>query len=406
MSCFERLINEGGYLPRFFENTKQEHSLFSLVLHLRRRFGVFLFSSIDRSNLPILRLIFLFVCLFSEDEREQQTNQKMTLSWLLPRRLVTARVVIGRSFSAALSSSSSSSSATTTTTKTTSSTRLSYAESLPWATVDPLQLTGYDPNPYRIQNLCDGKWTGHEQQDRLDIPAPLDRNAPHALFSIPKTNETDELILFCQSLAKVPKSGLHNPLKDVHRYLEWGDIARKAGHVLSSPAGSDFFARCIQACVPKSYDQAMGEVRVTASFLNNFAGDNVRRLATSFGVPGDHVGQMSVGHRWPYGSVAVICPFNFPLEIPVLQVMGALFMGNKAVLKPSEPASVRTYVVVVVVVVVMVAYCAVLLLLAVPSNGGHMLVCIMYIYRESVCVLFLSIYCRGKPSKHFCLGTN
>lgn len=32
-------------------------------------------------------------------------------------------------------------------------------------------------------------------------------------------------------------------------------------------------------------------------------------------------------------------PFNFPLEIPVLQLMGALYMGNKPVMKPSEPTS-------------------------------------------------------------------
>lgn len=37
-------------------------------------------------------------------------------------------------------------------------------------------------------------------------------------------------------------------------------------------------------CVPKSHGQALGEVKVTAAFLNNFAGDNVRRLAQSFGV--------------------------------------------------------------------------------------------------------------------------
>ena len=93
-------------------------------------------------------------------------------------------------------------------------------------------------------------------------------------------------------------------------------------------------------CVPKSHAQAYGEVKVTAAFLHNFAGDNVRRLAQSFGVPGDHYGQMSVGHRWPYGPVAIITPFNFPLEIPVLQLMGALYMGNKPVLKPSEQVSV------------------------------------------------------------------
>lgn len=94
------------------------------------------------------------------------------------------------------------------------------------------------------------------------------------------------------------------------------------------------------SCVPKSHAQALGEVRVSAQFLNNFGGDNVRQLARSFGVPGDHYGQVSVGHRWPYGPVAIVTPFNFPLEIPVLQLMGALFMGNKPVLKPSEQVSV------------------------------------------------------------------
>jgi 1-pyrroline-5-carboxylate dehydrogenase len=29
----------------------------------------------------------------------------------------------------------------------------------------------------------------------------------------------------------------------------------------------------------------------------------------------------------------VITPFNFPIEIPVLQMMGALYMGNKPVVK-------------------------------------------------------------------------
>ena len=55
----------------------------------------------------------------------------------------------------------------------------------------------------------------------------------------------------------------------------------------------------------------------------------VRFLARGFTVPGDHPGQMSGGQRWPYGPVALITPFNFPLEIPALQLMGALFMGNK-----------------------------------------------------------------------------
>lgn len=43
---------------------------------------------------------------------------------------------------------------------------------------------------------------------------------------------------------------------------------------------------------------------------------------------------MSQGFRWPFGPVGVITPFNFPIEIAVLQMMGALFMGNKPLVKP------------------------------------------------------------------------
>lgn len=35
--------------------------------------------------------------------------------------------------------------------------------------------------------------------------------------------------------------------------------------------------------------------------------------------------------RWPFGPVGLITPFNFPLEIPALQLMGALYMGNKPI---------------------------------------------------------------------------
>ena len=37
----------------------------------------------------------------------------------------------------------------------------------------------------------------------------------------------EELGPFVQSLAGVPKSGVHNPLKNVERYLMFGEISRK-----------------------------------------------------------------------------------------------------------------------------------------------------------------------------------
>lgn len=122
---------------------------------------------------------------------------------------------------------------------------------------------------------------------------------------------------------------LSPPSHRLRRYLLYGNVSRNAAAELLKPEVADHFARLIQRVAPKSYPQAEAEVSVTRIFLENFSGDQVRFLARSFGVPGDHPGQQSNGYRWPFGPVALIAPFNFPLEIPALQLMGALFMGNK-----------------------------------------------------------------------------
>lgn len=126
----------------------------------------------------------------------------------------------------------------------------------------------------------------------------------------------------------------------IHSYGIYGDVSNKAGTMLRDPKVSDYFTRLIQRVSPKSYAQAEVEVKVTRKFLENFSSDQVRFLARSFGVPGDHLGQASHGHRWPYGPVSLITPFNFPFEIPVLQLMGALYMGNKVLLKVDSKVSI------------------------------------------------------------------
>ncbi|KHN24897.1 Delta-1-pyrroline-5-carboxylate dehydrogenase 12A1, mitochondrial [Glycine soja] len=74
-----------------------------------------------------------------------------------------------------------------------------------------------------------------------------------------------------------------------------------------------------------------GEISAKAAHMLSLP--KVRFLVRSFAVPGNHVGQRCHGFRWPYGPVTIITPFNFPLEIHALQLMGALYMANKPVLK-------------------------------------------------------------------------
>ncbi|KVH98740.1 Aldehyde dehydrogenase, conserved site-containing protein [Cynara cardunculus var. scolymus] len=204
--------------------------------------------------------------------------------------------------------------------------------SLQFATVKAEEISG--SQPAEVQNLVQGSW--FKSANWNTIVDPLNGE------SFIKVSEVDESGIkpFIESLSKCPKHGMHNPFKSPERYLLYGDISSKAGHMLSLPEVSDFFAKLIQRVAPKSYQQALGEVYVTGKFLENFSGDQVRFLARSFGVPGNHLGQQSHGFRWPYGPVAVITPFNFPLEIPLLQLMGALYMGNKPILKVDSKVSI------------------------------------------------------------------
>ncbi|KAL8141940.1 hypothetical protein V2J09_014972 [Rumex salicifolius] len=203
---------------------------------------------------------------------------------------------------------------------------------LPFATVEVEEISG--SNPAEVNNLVKGNWIGSSRWNTIVDPF---NGEPFI-----KVAEVDELGVqpFVDSLSSCPKHGLHNPFKSPERYLLYGDITAKAARLLGQPEVTNFFARLIQRVSPKSYQQAQGEVVVTQKFLENFSGDQVRFLARSFGVPGNHLGQQSHGFRWPYGPVALITPFNFPLEIPLLQLMGALYMGNKPTLKVDSKVSI------------------------------------------------------------------
>lgn len=204
--------------------------------------------------------------------------------------------------------------------------------SIPFATVDVEEISG--SQPAEVHNLVQGKWKGSSSWNTL-----LDPLNGEPFIKVAEVDETG-VQPFIESLSKCPKHGLHNPFKEPERYLLFGDISARAAHMLSLPKVSDFFTRLIQRVSPKSYQQALGEVVVTQKFLENFSGDQVRFLARSFAVPGNHLGQQSHGFRWPYGPVAIITPFNFPLEIPALQLMGALYMGNKPILKVDSKVSI------------------------------------------------------------------
>lgn len=197
---------------------------------------------------------------------------------------------------------------------------------LSWATIDPASIA---EGPLgNVFNLVGGVWQATQQTK--SYPDPLNGTD---LFHVPET-QIDELTPIITEMQAVPMYGLHNPMRNIHRYNLYGQICAKAGEYIGKKEVLDYFTGLIMRTVPKSRPQAEGEVKLLRGFLLNFSGDQVRFLARGFTVPGDHIGQETCGYRWPYGPVAIIAPFNFPLEIPALQLLGALFMGNKVLMKP------------------------------------------------------------------------
>ena len=149
----------------------------------------------------------------------------MVLLSFLSRRTAKVSTAGATTLSSLTKTTTRSLSSNSTTTTTTSST----ARTPSWATMDPRAL-GSTAEPYAVQNLCQGQWwsdTTLTTAARLSIPHPLDRDG-HPLFTVPDTSLA-EIAPFIESLRQCPKTGLHNPLKNPERYLEYGEISRKVG---------------------------------------------------------------------------------------------------------------------------------------------------------------------------------
>ena len=198
-----------------------------------------------------------------------------------------------------------------------------------WATVNPSTMSS--KNMGLLSNLINGQW--HTSYNFNQVIDPLNGEK---IINYPVI---DDINLYKKSMQKCSYSGMHNPIKNTERYLMYGQVTAKAAQALDDKDVNEFFVKCIQRVMPKSYQQAKAEVDITKQFLYNFSGDQVRFLAKGFTTPGDHQKQQSTGYRWPYGPVALITPFNFPLEIPVLQLMGGLYMGNKVLVKNCDRTS-------------------------------------------------------------------
>lgn len=124
-------------------------------------------------------------------------------------------------------------------------------------------------NNIKLANYVNGTWkTTAKYEEYID---PL---KGHKFLSAPLT-EKAELTEIVTAMKACPRSGLHNPFKNVDRYLQYGQICRKVTESLYDPEVFDHFIKLIQRVFPKHDTQAHAEMKVTRAFFENFGGDNV-----------------------------------------------------------------------------------------------------------------------------------
>lgn len=147
--------------------------------------------------------------------------------------------------------------------------------------------------------------------------------------------------------AEVVNDAPDSTAADVHRavtaveqgYHEWAErtpqeraeVLNRAADVLAQR--SDELARDLVREEGKTLAEALGETRRTPANLRMYATEGLRLFGQVFPTGGE---PLVFTHRQPVGVVAVITPWNFPLNIPSRKIGPALAAGNGVVFKPSE----------------------------------------------------------------------
>lgn len=124
-------------------------------------------------------------------------------------------------------------------------------------------------NISKLSNYVNGEYRATLNYE--EYPCPI---TGKTFLQVPLTDK-NEMQPFKDFVNSCPRSGLHNPFKNIDRYLHYGQVCRKIAQSLHEPLIMDHFVKLIQKVFPKSYAQAYGEMKVTRAFFENFSGDNV-----------------------------------------------------------------------------------------------------------------------------------
>ncbi|MGA8208787.1 MAG: aldehyde dehydrogenase family protein [Nocardioidaceae bacterium] len=173
-----------------------------------------------------------------------------------------------------------------------------------------------------LQHLVGGVWV---DGDGLEASS-TDPAQPETVVATYRT-ATDDLLEKAMSAADHAAAAW-----DRAGILARGQVLRRAAEILTRRA--DEVALLMTREQGKTLTDSGGEVGATIETLHYHAGAARRPDGATY--PSSHPDEVVRTIRRPVGTVAVVTPWNFPLQIPAWKIAPALLWGNTVVWKPAS----------------------------------------------------------------------
>jgi succinate-semialdehyde dehydrogenase / glutarate-semialdehyde dehydrogenase len=173
-----------------------------------------------------------------------------------------------------------------------------------------------------LKMFIDGQWVDAKNQETFSITNP-------------STNET---------IANIPKGGRYETKKAIEAadqaFKSWSKLTalQRAKYLLKLRdlmfEYEDSLAEIMSIEMGKPYNESLGEVAFSASYLEWFAEEGKRVYGET--IPASAPDKRISVLRQPIGVVAAITPWNFPLAMFARKVAPALAAGCTTIVKPAS----------------------------------------------------------------------
>jgi lactaldehyde dehydrogenase/glycolaldehyde dehydrogenase len=171
---------------------------------------------------------------------------------------------------------------------------------------------------YRM--FINGSWAESASGKKIEVASPT---TEEILFTVPDGNQADAQLALETAKAAQPAWAAMPAVERGNVLARFADLIR---------ANRERLAKILTHEMGKTYGLALGEVDVSADFIN-FPAQAARRIEGDI-LPSDLPGEHIMIHKIPYGVTVGIAAWNFPLALACRKIGPALTTGNVMVVKP------------------------------------------------------------------------